>query len=222
MDQLLFVLRHDRVLRRRYRSRSPTAQTSCTYVVLNPVVATPRGRRSGGGVSYATTRCRVGSSMRRWLVAAGGRMHSFAPRGDGGAALGGTALPGVFTGPRATRGIGHDLDALRLGRARGPRGRAPRGGRGSRPRAGRASARASSGAAATGRARAASSATRLPWCLPAKRISSYASPAISGRSRTRVAISQYQAGRPKNANTNTAITITQSRNAVPQRGWMSE
>ena len=63
---------------------------------------------------------------------------------------------------------------------------------------------------------------RLSWCLPAKRISSYASPAITGSSRIRVAISQYQAGRPKNAKTKTAITITQSRNAVPQRGWMSE
>ena len=38
----------------------------------------------------------------------------------------------------------------------------------------------------------------------------------------RVAISQYQAGRPKNAKTKIAITITQSRNAVPQRGWISE
>ena len=36
--------------------------------------------------------------------------------------------------------------------------------------------------------------TRLPWCLPAKRISSYASPAITGSSRMRVAISQYQVG----------------------------
>ena len=36
----------------------------------------------------------------------------------------------------------------------------------------------------------------------------------------RVAISQYQAGRPKNAKTKIAITITQSRNAVPQRGWI--
>ena len=34
----------------------------------------------------------------------------------------------------------------------------------------------------------------------------------------RVAISQYQSGRPKNAKTKIAITITQSRNAVPQRG----
>jgi hypothetical protein len=58
--------------------------------------------------------------------------------------------------------------------------------------------------------------------LPAKRISSYAIPAITGRSRIRVAISQYHVGRPKKANTNTAITITQSRNAVPQRGWISE
>ena len=38
----------------------------------------------------------------------------------------------------------------------------------------------------------------------------------------RVTISQYQAGRPKNAKTKTPITITQSRNAVPQRGWISE
>ena len=38
----------------------------------------------------------------------------------------------------------------------------------------------------------------------------------------RVTISQYHAGRPKKAKTKTAITITHSRNAVPQRGWMSE
>ena len=63
---------------------------------------------------------------------------------------------------------------------------------------------------------------RLPECFPANRISSYAIPAITGSSRIRVAISQYQTGRPKNANTKTAITITQSRNAVPQRGWISE
>ena len=34
----------------------------------------------------------------------------------------------------------------------------------------------------------------------------------------RVAISQYQAGLPKNAKTKIAITITQSRNAVPHLG----
>ena len=33
-------------------------------------------------------------------------------------------------------------------------------------------------------------------------------------------ISQYQAGRPTNAKTKIPITITQSRNAVPQRGWI--
>ena len=38
--------------------------------------------------------------------------------------------------------------------------------------------------------------------------------------RIRLAISQYHAGWPKNAKTKIAITITQSRNAVPQRGWM--
>ncbi len=38
----------------------------------------------------------------------------------------------------------------------------------------------------------------------------------------RLTISQYQAGRPSSANTKTLITITQSRNAVPQRGWISE
>ena len=38
----------------------------------------------------------------------------------------------------------------------------------------------------------------------------------------RLAISQYQSGWPTNAKTKMAITITQSRNAVPQRGWMSE
>jgi hypothetical protein len=64
--------------------------------------------------------------------------------------------------------------------------------------------------------------TRLCWCFPAKRISSYARPAITGRKRIRVAISQYHVGRPKNAKTKIAITITQSRNAVPQRGWISE
>ena len=36
----------------------------------------------------------------------------------------------------------------------------------------------------------------------------------------RVTISQYQAGRPKNAKTKIAITITQSRKAVPQRTWI--
>ena len=36
----------------------------------------------------------------------------------------------------------------------------------------------------------------------------------------RLAISQYHAGWPKNAKTKIAITITHSRNAVPQRGWM--
>ena len=45
-------------------------------------------------------------------------------------------------------------------------------------------------------------------------------PAITGRSRIREAISQYQTGWPKKAKTKIAITITQSRNAVPQRGWM--
>ena len=39
-------------------------------------------------------------------------------------------------------------------------------------------------------------------------------------SRMRSAISQYQCGRPKNAKTKIAITITQSRNAVPQRTWI--
>ena len=43
---------------------------------------------------------------------------------------------------------------------------------------------------------------------------------MTGSSRMRVAISQYQGGRPKNAKTKIAITITQSRKAVPQRGWM--
>ena len=41
---------------------------------------------------------------------------------------------------------------------------------------------------------------------------------MTGSSRMRVAISQYQTGLPKNAKTKIAITITQSRNAVPQRG----
>ena len=38
----------------------------------------------------------------------------------------------------------------------------------------------------------------------------------------RVAISQYHAGLPKNAKTKIAITMTQRRKAVPQRGWMRE
>ena len=56
--------------------------------------------------------------------------------------------------------------------------------------------------------------------LPAKRISSYAIPAMTGSSRIRDAISQYHSGRPRNAKTKIAITITQSRNAVPHRGWI--
>ena len=62
--------------------------------------------------------------------------------------------------------------------------------------------------------------TPLSWCLPAKRISSYAIPAITGRSRIRLMISQYQAGCPTNAKTKMPITITQSKKAVPQRGWI--
>src|SRR5207244_4259417 len=42
--------------------------------------------------------------------------------------------------------------------------------------------------------------TRFSACLPAKRISSYAMPAITGSSAIRVTISQYHAGRPKSAN----------------------
>ena len=61
---------------------------------------------------------------------------------------------------------------------------------------------------------------RLSECFPAKRISSYARPAITGSSRMRLTISQYQDGRPTKAKTKIAITITQSRNAVPHRGWM--
>src|SRR5262249_5022075 len=38
--------------------------------------------------------------------------------------------------------------------------------------------------------------TAFSWCLPAKRISSYARPAITGSSRIRVAISPDQGGRP--------------------------
>ena len=38
----------------------------------------------------------------------------------------------------------------------------------------------------------------------------------------RDAISQYHTGCPRNAKTKIAITITQSRNAVPQRGWIRE
>src|SRR5581483_310334 len=63
---------------------------------------------------------------------------------------------------------------------------------------------------------------RFSLCFPANRMSSYAIPAITGSSAMRETISQYQAGRPKSAKTNTPITITHSRNAVPQRGWISE
>ena len=40
---------------------------------------------------------------------------------------------------------------------------------------------------------------RLSACLPAKRISSYAIPAITGRRTMRLTISQYQTGRPSSA-----------------------
>ena len=43
---------------------------------------------------------------------------------------------------------------------------------------------------------------------------------MTGSSRIRLRMSQYQAGWPTKAKTKMAITITQSRNAVPQRGWM--
>ena len=43
---------------------------------------------------------------------------------------------------------------------------------------------------------------------------------MTGRSRIRLAISQYQTGRPTNAKTKMPITITQSKKAVPQRGWI--
>ena len=33
-------------------------------------------------------------------------------------------------------------------------------------------------------------------------------------------MSQYQTGRPTSAKTNTPITMTQSKKAVPQRGWI--
>ena len=36
----------------------------------------------------------------------------------------------------------------------------------------------------------------------------------------RLRMSQYQTGLPTNANTKIAITITQSKKAVPQRGWI--
>jgi hypothetical protein len=58
--------------------------------------------------------------------------------------------------------------------------------------------------------------------LAGERISSYARPAITGRSAIREMIRIHQSGRPTNAKTKIAITITQSRNAVPQRGWISE
>ena len=38
----------------------------------------------------------------------------------------------------------------------------------------------------------------------------------------REAISTGQSGRPTSANTKIAMTITQSRNAVPQRTWILE
>ena len=36
----------------------------------------------------------------------------------------------------------------------------------------------------------------------------------------RLAISQYQSGLPTSAKTKIAITMTQSKKAVPQRGWI--
>ena len=42
--------------------------------------------------------------------------------------------------------------------------------------------------------------TRLPWCLPAKRISSYAIPAITGSRTMRLVISQYHAAEHKAIN----------------------
>ena len=45
-------------------------------------------------------------------------------------------------------------------------------------------------------------------CLPAKRMTSYAMPAITGRSAMRETISQNHPGWPTNAKTKMAITIT--------------
>ena len=63
--------------------------------------------------------------------------------------------------------------------------------------------------------------TRLSECLPAKRISSYAMPGDHGQQQDPAQRSaSTTSGWPKNAKTKIAITITQSRNAVPQRGWI--
>ena len=43
---------------------------------------------------------------------------------------------------------------------------------------------------------------------------------MTGRSAIRLRISQCHSGRPTKANTKMAMTITQSKNAVPQRGWI--
>ncbi len=43
---------------------------------------------------------------------------------------------------------------------------------------------------------------------------------MTGRSRMRLAMSQGNDGRPTNAKTKIAMTMTQSKNAVPQRGWI--
>src|SRR5215471_18072811 len=51
-------------------------------------------------------------------------------------------------------------------------------------------------------------------------MTSYARPAMTGRRRMRLRISQWSGGLPTNANTKIAITMTQSKKAVPQRGWI--
>ena len=91
---------------------------------------------------------------------------------------------------------------------------------GSTPRPDRASAAASSAAAARGPARAAAGASAYPSACRrtgSARRRARRSPAAARSAST---ISQYHAGRPKNAKTKIAITITQSRNAVPQRTWI--
>ena len=130
------------------------------------------------------------------------------------------ALPRPRARCARSSALGHDLDALAPRGGAGPRARAPPAARGSRPRAGRASARASSAAAARARARAASSATRLSGACRRSGSARRRSRRSAAAAGSGVTISQYQAGRPKNAKTKIAITITQSRNAVPQRGWI--
>ena len=65
-------------------------------------------------------------------------------------------------------------------------------------------------------------AQRFERFLPNSLMISNAMPATIGMPSMREANSQYQAGRPSGANTNSATIITISRKLVPQRGWRRE